>query len=320
MMRYSIHFLLCTIMTLSGCTQNYLASANSTHLKGRLVTSVFLTPTCKATKESFAAILIPIAVALGKETIKAGISYIQSQVEKVKEEHNASYSAVFSGDFFKVAKKTKEQILLAPNYRCITIVRGNFGDMGEGDTGEGDWTKVRLEQFGLRTRPAFIFEGMIELSGTQKHFKVTPVYLEINEVAAKRGREKKNLTVQLTFIKAAGSVEAGLQNPLGSSPLQYAELEIPSKMKKNEMPRSDTLWMAVPPVGLDKEQIRHLRTNNTLAPFSLIVTVKEESEPSDLWNVTSSAIKGASPKVQDVLIGVVERLGESGDETNSKNK
>ncbi|UVT22070.1 MAG: hypothetical protein H8K03_09350 [Nitrospira sp.] len=309
-MRNKSIYLFCLVFTLSGCMQNVSGPASPMLIQDSPTTSIFMSPTCKATTEAFPVILVPLVVELGKEAVKSGFSLIQKRLDKIKDEHVASYSAVFSGEFFKVAERTGDTVLLEPNYRCITVVRGNFGAVQKDTPIVGGWDQARLEVFGLRSRPSFIFEGTLDLAGDNKHFKISPIYLEVNDALAKRGKDRKTITVRLALVKPAISVETALQDPLGISSVQFIDFAIPGKRDKTQISRSDTLWYSIPPSEVPTATMPDLRKNSTLAPFSLIVTIVEESDPTDLWNFTTSVVRSALPKAQDVLIGLIGRIGE----------
>lgn len=309
--------LFCILLTLVGCVQSVSNSTTSLRAPEAPTTSIFLSPTCKATTEAFPTILIPLAIEFGKQVIDTGVAFIQKRIEKVVDEHKASYSVVFSGDFFKVAQISGDTVSLEPNYHCITVVRGYFGAAQDDSINAGDWSKARLEMFGLRAKPSLVFEGIIQLSGNKQHFKISPTYLEVNDVMAKRGRDRKSITVKLTLVKPASSVETALQDPLGTSAVQFIDIEIPGKRDKNQISRSDTLWFSVPPSQVSKTEVSYLRKNTTVAPFSLIVTVLEESEPSDAWNISLSVAKTALPKAKDMVVELLEGLKEDNGQKNS---
>lgn len=308
-------FFLFNVLLVAGCVPCGLrpdVSPQSVHLVQGVVlgyndTDCFNTPV--ETDEN-AATSEFIASFLGG-AVTQGVDAIANWIEKRREERRASYGATFTARGFGELHDRKGHLQL----KCVMIYRGA---RGEASTITEDWPKERLEKLSLATPPDFFLELSVATDEKATAFRLYPQRLEYRKTAAKRSRGVKDLMVA-GIVESPYRVALSDKSTVGVFNISFPGLpEGRSKerpdgtvLDKKDMSNLSSQWIPIPPAF--KEADKDL---TSMAPVSVLVTVEEAEEGSDLMlgflEALSAAARDSKDTISDqISASIVERLGLS---------
>lgn len=290
-----------SLTLLSGCSGGWLFSKSSaeqskTKIDQLYDTRVYIAPQCLVKSEALPALLIPVIAFAGQKVIETGVAYIGKKLEDAKESYKATYTGRNASYFYR---KVDEQNL-APAVQCIAIGRGQFGKQQQ-DPVElmPEFTKSNLVNMGLVTVPDFYLQAKLQISDDKQSFRVQPDLLYFGHPLAKNSDETKDLTISLTFEPTSSSAADANAKAFGKADLTFKNVVVGSRLKGEALKNMTTQWMPLP--AISAEAVKAVPKEAVLMPFSVLISVKEESEAGDLLLKASETYSASKDKLSEVL-------------------
>jgi hypothetical protein len=306
---------------LGGCTtttNNFAPTAAGASIEGPSSspsvydTRAFLRESCVVQYEALPAFLIPVAIAAGSKAIDVGLGYITKLLAAEKEKYKASYSGRAASHFYQ--KQASAEPVVSVPLHCVIIARGWFGPPPTATTpDEVIWNAPTLRAFGLTSRPDFYFQMLLEISPERSYFRLVPNYLDFHRPLAERGQDQaKSLQVTLLFENPAQSVADASTAAFAVGDFVFREIRPGTILGPAVLRDITTHWMPLP--TLVEDQFARVPPGSVLTPFSMLATVREEGEVSDLLLAASDIYAGSNEALGKALKDLLEQAVKPADE------
>jgi hypothetical protein len=250
---------------------------------------------CVYTENNAEAALIPaIAAVVIPKLVDYGVSAISSWLESRHKAREASFrSAATSRGAIELYSVKGNPTLL-----CVMIYRGN---RGEAKADSEEWKIESLRKLGLASDPDFFLELRTEYAHNNTAFRLVPQRLEFRRSAAQRSNGRKDILVvglvEGAFAQKDGSAGANL----GSFEISLPGLEEgTTKWGAEQMNGLSSQWIPMPPLTRVKSPTGAEVVSSTI-PVSMLVTVEEDQQGSDLMLGVLGAFSDAATKSKDSI-------------------
>lgn len=230
-----------------------------------------------------------------------------------------------------------DTIVIEPYLACLSIVRGLFGSVDLDDPPrpfrdealrqrldperrfvselEGNARFATVERLGLVDFPDLYLEFHIETHPHEPVFRLDPAIIYYRKSATgEAGPNDLNITLSFLGMTAANPVEHTEDGiPVGSMailPVRLRDLK-PGSDYDPAAVIADRFWAPLPPIPdaaaqdalKERLSVAGPQSTTTLAPFNLLVTLEETSEPSTFFMLLSDFVGASESGVMTALSG-----------------